>query len=276
MKFGQYVDAEFDTERDTPGGDTYIIDGKRKCFAYTRRHARCCRALTRGRSTKHLDIKDHEVDALVAEGILIVDEEQCLEGYGWLGAIVYEDDRSLIGYVGERCGNKAGFGTEHLGTGRCKLHGGGNIGQRVMDRTKHGNMSRYLKSIVHARTQEYLSDTTPLDLKHELAQQRALTQTLMDLVLEEGDTESLKQYIPKLTSLLSQVGKMVSQIVTIEQKYALTASQVLFLQVTVTEAFNRYIDDPQKREEAALFIADRFGTRKYIEAGVDISQYASL
>lgn len=42
------------------------------------------------------------------------------------------------------CGQKAGWGTDHVGVGACKLHGGNNPRGKANGNYKHGGYSKYL------------------------------------------------------------------------------------------------------------------------------------
>lgn len=41
----------------------------------------------------------------------------------------YKDGYWRCGRTDDRCGQKAGWGTDHVGVGACKLHGGNNSGE---------------------------------------------------------------------------------------------------------------------------------------------------
>lgn len=87
-------------------------------------------------------------------------------------------DGSLCGDFGGRkrrtdqpCTQPAGWGTDHAGTGRCKLHGGANTGRPI----EHGKYSRYavLKSKDVAKLREHFeADPDPLDLKPDVIELR--------------------------------------------------------------------------------------------------------
>lgn len=57
--------------------------------------------------------------------------------------------------AGTPCQQKAGWGTEHVGTGRCKLHGGKSTGAPIGNRNafKHGMRSRG-----HTEQRKYLME----------------------------------------------------------------------------------------------------------------------
>lgn len=65
------------------------------------------------------------------------------------------------------CTQKAGWGTDHPGSGRCKLHGGAAP-------VKHGRYSKVLRKRVGELAAQFEADPDPLNLEPELAQARAL------------------------------------------------------------------------------------------------------
>lgn len=70
---------------------------------------------------------------------------------------------------GGTCEQPAGWGTNHVGTGRCKLHGGATP-------IKTGRCSEIYKQLprIGERIAEFLEADDPLDLRRELATLRAL------------------------------------------------------------------------------------------------------
>lgn len=65
------------------------------------------------------------------------------------------------------CKQVAGWGTDHVGAGRCKLHGGATP-------IKHGLRSTIERPDIRQLVEHYLADPDPLNLMPELAKLRAL------------------------------------------------------------------------------------------------------
>lgn len=258
--FLAYKDIHLVVMEGTLGGSTYTVAGNDLCFAYTRSHYRTVRALTDGESKDLLDIKDRVVDNLIAIGDIEVDDEDCLEDYGWLGCVVWDGDGSKIGVVGSRCSLLSGFGTDHVGTGRCKHHGGAGIHSRIAAKMTHGLTSKHTRASLEKKVNDYLKDPSPLDLSRELATQRALLDELLTYITGQGDMAAFADRIPDLMRLQDMIGKQVDRIVSIEARYALTASQVMYVQVTVSDVISKYLVDPIVREAAAAELAERLGT----------------
>lgn len=242
----------------TPGGDTIIMNGKPICYALTHGSCRAVKALTGGVTKDYRLIVDGVVNHLEATGIIIVDETEC-DDEGWLGCIVKDADGGKIGQVGDRCTKYAGWGTGHVGTGRCKLHGG-KVAAVTMAKMKHGRTAVVTKKRLASLIEKYAADPDPFNLARELATQRALLDEFLDIIVSVGDPKVLAQNIPDIMKSVDSVGKMVDRMVAIEQKYALTAGQVMYIQLTVVDILNTFIDDPARRESAANQLARRLGT----------------
>jgi hypothetical protein len=83
---------------------------------------------------------------------------------------------------GGTCGQKAGWGTDHVGEGRCKLHGGRNP-------VKHGRYSKITRPRLKQLIDDFSADSDPLDITHELHLLRAL---VLDYVERyDGFTDAL-------------------------------------------------------------------------------------
>lgn len=65
------------------------------------------------------------------------------------------------------CTRPAGWGTGHVGTGRCKLHGGNNV-------VKHGRYSGIRREALRDLIEQHEADPDPLNILPELALARAL------------------------------------------------------------------------------------------------------
>ncbi len=68
---------------------------------------------------------------------------------------------------GGTCTRPAGWGTNHVGQGRCKLHGGNNV-------IKHGRYSIIRRESLRDLAGHFEADPDPLNLLPDLAQCRAL------------------------------------------------------------------------------------------------------
>jgi len=264
ISFTEWVDQPIESEDGTIGGTTYYIGTKTLCYNFLKSHYRVVRLLTgepSGRKGRdYLNIKDEYVQSLVNMGEIVVDTSDCVDGFGWLGCKVSDTDGFLIGVVGDRCGMVAGYGTEHVGTGRCKLHGGADILDRASAITKDGLSSRYLKRAVQDKIDKYRNDPAPIDLTNEIATSRALLEYMTEEVLEDGDREAFLAKVPSIIKLMDTVGRQVDRAAAIERRYAMTAAQVIYVQRVFVGILDKYVYDPSDRASIAAELAQKLGT----------------
>lgn len=142
--------------------------------------------------------------------------------------------------AGSPCLQPAGWGTEHVGSGRCKLHGG-NGGRPPI----HGRYATVLKGRLREKFELLNTDEDPLNILPELQVQRTL---LMDYLgrFEEGMVvtgESLKI----ISDLSNDVVNTATKIVKTRNEMALTAVEVKFLQAGIIALLDEFIPDPDRK-----------------------------
>ena len=131
---------------------------------------------------------------------------------------------------GNYCGQRAGWGTEHVGVGRCKLHGGASAGAPIV----HGIYSKQLNSTLAKEVERIANDPNFLNLYEELALIKAafgdLMKKLEGRMTETGDfwvmdkvgLNTIEKVItPEATLMLKMMetmGKLLERIVAAETK----------------------------------------------------------
>jgi hypothetical protein len=83
---------------------------------------------------------------------------------------------------GDRCVQPAGWGTSHVGQGRCRFHGGNNL-------VRHGRYSTIQRDQIRVLIEKHEQDPDPLNILPELAAARALFEDFIDRY--EENTASL-------------------------------------------------------------------------------------
>lgn len=151
------------------------------------------------------------------------------------------------------CTRPAGWGTDHVGQGRCKLHFGNNP-------IKHGRYSSIKRADFRERIAKFEADPDPLNLAPEVALLRAFTEDFVDrweaiygpdgalLVWHESFAQKVDDegnplpIAPKprqlpdfsaLTALVDKVGRMVERI----QKFKAESTITLATLNRVVEQF---------------------------------------
>lgn len=142
-------------------------------------------------------------------------------------------------YEGQKCGSKkrrqnsfctqpAGWGTDHQGTGRCKLHGGSTP-------ITHGRYSKVIRERLGEALERHEKDPDPLNLLPELH----LARTLAERYIEKYDKAETMGI-----DLLGRIADLVDTIHKQRQKtgISLEALQRVVDQLGVSVA--RHVKDP--------------------------------
>lgn len=150
--------------------------------------------------------------------------------------------------AGTPCKQPAGWGTDHVGEGRCKLHGG-NAGRKP----KHGRYSVKHRQELADKLGDYLQDSRPADLADELAMMRTLFQNFLDTT---PDPETDEYYL--MFNMLEAIGRLVERISRIYNETALTAAEIAFFQSRIADILVKYIDESERRHQALAELRESF------------------
>lgn len=181
--------------------------------------------------------------------------------------------------VDERCTQAAGWGTDHPGSGRCKLHGGATPIQ-------HGRYSDIEREGLKEAQERFAADPAPLDLLPELALMRAITEDLVNRWHEifgpegallawhesylSGRNDAPKpRQLPDFSTiggLIDKVGKMAERIHKQKQSALIsfaTVNRVMEqLGVEVVRAVESETTDADTRARILAAVEQRWGTIK--------------
>lgn len=156
------------------------------------------------------------------------------------------------------CEQPAGFGTDHVGAGRCKFHGG------ATPCTAGGRYSKIKTRRLGAKIAEFEADPDPLNLEPEAAAVRALVagylerfDELEDALLEwnaaefrEAAEEKRKprpKRVPEIheaASLLEAVSRVVEKIHKQRISQAVTLDQVASWFQAFAAVVSKHVTDP--------------------------------
>lgn len=151
---------------------------------------------------------------------------------------------------GTKCKRPAGWGTDHVGSGKCKLHGGASLKGIESPRYDSGRYSKYVPEAVQSKITD-LDNYPLLDLADELQTQRALIARYLELV-QSGERPLLETNIDMLMVWMNKVGVMVERIMKIKNETALTSAEVAHLKFRTADLVTKYIDDPEKQRQFVI------------------------
>lgn len=149
---------------------------------------------------------------------------------------------------GQPCKRPAGWGTDHVGSGKCKLHGGSSLKGFEHPNFKTGSNSIYrdfLPDQIKAKVAAF-ENADPLDLTHELAITRGLLAEFLSRFVTGTNLDAIS--ISIASDLIDRINKTVATISKIKNDTALTGAEVTFLAMRMITLLDRYVDDADKRE----------------------------
>lgn len=137
------------------------------------------------------------------------------------------------------CRQTAGWGTDHTGEGRCKLHGGANP-------TRHGLYSKTKRERLGDRIREAARREEPLDLLEELAVVRAL---LADYLASRKEPDP-----GDVTRIAAEISKIVKRIEDIRAQDAISLPDLERLMFELGRVVRAEVED----EETVRTIRERW------------------
>lgn len=167
--------------------------------------------------------------------------------------------------AGGDCRRPAGWGTSHVGQGRCKLHGG-KAGAPI----KTGRYSLTHRKSLEAKALAFAADPNPADLTGELSLMRALLQDYLDRFTD--NTRLPYEDIARLFEMIEAISRLVERIAKMLNATALTQAEVQYLQARIADLLSAYVPDPSDRARFIAELAESIGNSArnraagYIEA----------
>lgn len=164
--------------------------------------------------------------------------------------------------TGEPCQNAAGKGTDHLGFGRCRYHGG-------LTPIRSGRYSKIKREALRDLIAEYEADPDPLNILPELAASRALFQDFIErydkwaVALlawheswnadEDGSPRPAKPRqildIADAYRIVSEITKIVERIEKIRAANAISRPDLLRVMTEMGRVVEAYVPDEAAREK---------------------------
>lgn len=140
------------------------------------------------------------------------------------------------------CQREAGWGTNHFGEGKCRLHGGATP-------VKHGLYSKYSRHTLAETVQSLLDDPELVNMRQQIAFKQAL---LLDRLsqLQSGMSEFDMRF---LADLSEKVSRDIERLNKIEhgEKYVLQIGEVQAIVQQITLIVHQEITDDRVVERIA-------------------------
>jgi hypothetical protein len=143
---------------------------------------------------------------------------------------------------GSQCNRPAGWGTQHVGIGRCKMHGGASP-------IKHGLYSKYSVHKLAQAVQSLVNDPELVNLRQQIAFKQAL---ILDRLNQLG-TEMTQDDLRFLADLSEKVARDIERLNKIEhgEKYVLQVAEVQAVVQQITLIIHQEVSDEHVIERVA-------------------------
>lgn len=162
---------------------------------------------------------------------------------------------------GTPCKHQAGWGTDHVGDGRCKMHGG-NAGAPI----KHGRYSVKHRQSLADKVSHFESDPAPYELDGELAMMRAIFD---DYLSRFADGIPLPGHdVDRLMKMLESVSRQVERIMKIMNDTALTQAELLYIKSRMADELPNYISDTDDQIALVRAVFGTFGNRQRVGTNI--------
>lgn len=149
--------------------------------------------------------------------------------------------------AGTPCRKPAGAGTDHVGIGKCKLHGGKSP-------VKHGLYSKYTNHRLADMIDKLAQDESLLDLRQTIAAQQALIIDILNQ-LESGDLE----YDPRLAEVVAGIADKLGR--NTERHFKITEGEKYILQIEEVQKVVEQVVLIVREEVKDPATAQRIGAR---------------
>jgi len=141
---------------------------------------------------------------------------------------------------GGTCQHEAGWATDHVGEGRCKLHGGINKSS-----IKTGRYAKAAHGRLGKKIREHLNDPNPLDLTSELAILRARVDFIAEQIDDQNTLPTADQSAA-IVAVVSGIQRLVDTISKVQTRELLTSNESLYLLVTLADVLTTEISYVRK------------------------------
>lgn len=154
---------------------------------------------------------------------------------------------SKYGTRHQMCSLRAGYGTSHPGTGRCKFHGG-SLGSEVLH-IKNGRYAPVLSERLKDQMERYASDPDVLDLTPELVLLRTTLANVLEMYQDVPVNSEEGMFATKwMVDLIERIGNMVERIERINRDHVLTAASAKLVMLKAIDAARMFVPPDRMQE----------------------------
>lgn len=151
--------------------------------------------------------------------------------------------------TGQPCQKPAGWGTDHTGEGRCKLHGGASP-------VRHGRYSTVKTTELREAIERFQNEEDPLDVVPEIAATRAILQNFLNhhaelqsaILAWYRDEDEKPKKVPQLrdaVQLAESVTRMVKRVEDVRANNAVSISELKRMMHELGRIVSHHVEDQE-------------------------------
>lgn len=139
------------------------------------------------------------------------------------------------------CERRAGWGTDHLGVGRCSYHGGKN--QSPLAKGYKTGMHAQINYLsIAEKAQQLKEDRDVFDLREHVFLVEAIAQTLLEEAQNSADLTELVKVIAEATKIVQRLHD-----IEVGRRYVISVENLGNIITRVVEVIERHVSDPYLR-----------------------------
>lgn len=151
---------------------------------------------------------------------------------------------------GAPCKKQAGWGSDHLGEGRCRLHGGATPVRHGLRSKVPSRYKRARENLKHL-IEEFENDPDPLGLLPELAVLRAVLHLHLDQAEGACPSCGRSDDYKIAANLIERIGRMVARIEKLRAKDSISRPELFDLVQRMALMVKWHVKDPEILEKIA-------------------------
>lgn len=147
----------------------------------------------------------------------------------------------LRGKPGRYCKKWAGNGTDHVGVGRCSLHGGKNQSPDSKN-FKHGLRAQIQYPMIVEKANQLRKDRDVFDLRDHIFLMEAIAQTILEQASQPHELFPLVKVLEACTKAIERLHN-----IEVGRRYVISVETMGGIIGKVVEVIERHIPDPYTR-----------------------------
>lgn len=144
----------------------------------------------------------------------------------------------------ENCHKPAGWATDHVGSGACKLHGG-KAGRPMLN----GKYSHVKKTRLKESFERFANDPHLMNMDSEIAWARALLSDLLERHDTTHDEEDILRIIELEKKMIDSIITAIEKRAKVEDRHTMTVAQARLLMLRAIDVQKKWLEEMHPDED---------------------------